>query len=89
MSDATIIALLGAAGSLIAVITPVLKLNTSIVKLNTTLEHVLKEDKTRDNRLNKHSEEIDELRERQCENEKTLGKHDLRIGNLEKEREGE
>lgn len=63
---------------------PIEDLNVNIVRLNTNFEHMLESDKIRDNRINKHGEEIDEIIEKQRENEKQLAKHDWRIGNLEK-----
>lgn len=87
MSDTNLIAFLGALVSMIAVITPVLRLNGSIVKLNTTLEHVLANDHIRDKRLETHGKEIDRIVERQRENEKALSNIDLRVKVLEKEEE--
>lgn len=67
-----------ACGSLIGVITPIIKLNSSIVKLNTTLECILKDDKNRDERISFHGKEIDNLN-------RVADKHELRISNLESE----
>ena len=50
-----------ACGSLVAVVTPIIKLNSSIVKLNTTLDCILKDDKNRDERITNHGKEIDNL----------------------------
>lgn len=63
---------------------PIEDLNASIVRLNINFEHMLENDKIRDGRITKHGEEIDHILEQQRENEKTLVKHDLRIGSLEK-----
>ena len=67
-----------ACGSLIAIITPIVKLNSSIVKLNTTLDHIIKEDKTRDERISNHGKEIDNLN-------RTVDRHEVRINTLESE----
>lgn len=45
-----------------AFITPVLKLEKAIEKLLLTLEHMKENDALRDKRLNKHGEEIDNLK---------------------------
>ncbi len=63
---------------------PIEDLNESIVRLNTNFENMLANDKIRDTRITKHGEEIDEIIEKQRDNEKQLLKHELRIGNLEK-----
>lgn len=65
-----------AAASLIAVMTPIIKLNGSIVKLNTTLDCILKEDKARDEQIKANEQKIELLNR--------LGdKHEIRISNLE------
>ena len=48
--------------TLCAVVAPILRLNTSIVKLETTLSHVNENLKTQTNRINEHGREIDELK---------------------------
>lgn len=63
---------------------PIEKLNISITKLNENFKHILYNDEVRDSRLNKHSDEIDKIVERQRSNEKTLANHELRLHNLEK-----
>lgn len=63
---------------------PIEDLNESIVRLNTNFENMLANDKIRDDRITKHGEEIDEIIEKQRDNEKQLDRHELRIGNLEK-----
>lgn len=63
---------------------PIEDLNVNIVRLNTNFENMLANDKIRDDRITKHGEEIDEINEKQRDNEKQLLKHELRIGNLEK-----
>ncbi|SFE92413.1 hypothetical protein [Peptostreptococcus sp. D1] len=61
---------------IVALVTPLLKLNGSIIRLNERLETVLNHNNTQDLRLNKHSEQIDDLTLR-SEN------HNARIMNLE------
>lgn len=51
-------------GALIGVITPIIKLNTSIVKLTTVMEHLVEDDKKQDKRLNSHSRQLDNHEER-------------------------
>lgn len=63
---------------------PLEELNISITRLNTNFENMLQNDKIRDNRINKHGEEIDEVIEKQRINEKLLDNHELRIGHIEK-----
>lgn len=84
MDDSTIIGIIGFITSIIAVVTPILKLNSNITKLNINFENMLANDKVRDERITKHGEEIDEMRERQRNNEKILEIHNFRIGTLEK-----
>ena len=43
------------------------------------------QDGIRDKRLEKHGQQIDEIKDRQKENEKKLIEHDLRITQLEEE----
>lgn len=73
--------LLGVAVSLIAVITPIIKLNTNISKLNATLqlfqEYTEQKQGELEKRVTKHGDQIDNL-------EKTVAKHDIRIENIEK-----
>lgn len=81
-------------GALIAFIAPIVKLNNNITRLTTTLEHILKDIKTQDNRINIHGKEIDELKEehikdinslklRQTRNENILDIHNYRITQVE------
>lgn len=61
---------------LVAFITPLLKLNASIVQLNATIESLNKDVGTQEKRINKHSEEIDVLKI-------NVAKHDTRLTSLE------
>ena len=82
LSDQMIIAAIGVLGGLVALITPIIKLNSNITRLTTVverLEALVKEKTDRlDIRVTKHGEEIDELRLKQTE-------HDTRLRQLEKE----
>ncbi|MCR0403714.1 hypothetical protein MKC49_04335 [[Clostridium] innocuum] len=75
-------------GALAVVIAPIMKLNASIVKLNANFENMLEHDKIRDNRINKHGQEIDELGERLHDAEHELSNHETRIKSLETTRNG-
>lgn len=63
---------------------PIEDLNANIVRLNANFENMIESDKIRDTRIGKHGQEIDEIIEKQRENEKQLVKHEYRIGTLEK-----
>lgn len=63
---------------------PINDLNLTITELNVHFKHMLENDVVRDKRLDKHGQEIDKIVEKQRENEKTLGNHELRITTLEK-----
>lgn len=64
---------------------PIEDLNLNIIKLNTNFENMMMQDGIRDKRLEKHGQQIDEIKDRQKENEKKLIEHDLRITQLEEE----
>ena len=85
MNDTSIIAVVGFMVSMIAVITPIVKLNTTIAKLTAMLDHILQNDAVRDRRLNAHRDEIAELRRQQGDQKETLVEHDVRLKTLEKE----
>ena len=61
---------------LVAFISPILKLNSNIVKLNATIEGQTKDIVTQENRINGHSKEIDVLKI-------DVARHDTRLDNLE------
>lgn len=63
---------------------PLEELNINITKLNSNFEYMLKIDEVRDKRINKHGKEIDEIVERQRDNEKKLDNHEYRLTTLEK-----
>lgn len=66
---------------------PINDLNLTITELNVHFKHMLENDVVRDKRLDKHGQEIDKIVEKQRENEKTLGNHELRITTIEKREE--
>ena len=79
--DNYIIALVGFLGGLIALITPIIRLNSNITRLTTVterLEQLVKEKTDKlDARVTKHGEEIDQLFLKQTE-------HETRLQHLEK-----
>ena len=83
LSDATITALVGFIGAAIAIVAPVIRLNTNITRLNSNFEHMMENDKIRDTRIEKHGREIDGIKEQQKRNEKLLDRHELRLSFLE------
>lgn len=80
MTDTQIIMILGFAVTLISVMTPIIKLNTSITKLNATMENMEKQT-TRDHtiltsRVTEHGKEIDRLENRLTRVETLIGVDD-------------
>ncbi len=82
MTDNMIIAAIGLLTGLVALITPIIKLNSNITRLTVAvekLEQLVKEKTDKlDQRVTQHGKEIDEIRLKQTE-------HDTRIKQLEKE----
>lgn len=78
-----LVALLGFIVSMIAIVTPIIKLNVNISRLNTTIamfqEDTEEKNKTLDKRVTEHGKQIDEL-------EKKSVNHEVRILGLEKEK---
>ena len=64
-------------GLMVSIITPMLKLNTSIVKLNDTIERLFCDNARQDQRLDKHGKEIDEIKG-------TVARHDTELIHLKK-----
>lgn len=62
---------------------PLEDLNINITKLNVNFEHMMENDDIRDARLKKHGEEIDNIKERQRNNERVLDRHESRLDILE------
>lgn len=81
MSDTMIVVLLGAIASLVAILTPIIKLTSSITEIKAILTRFEREYKDNhaklEHRVDLHGEEIDELKD-------ITTKHEVRIGNLEK-----
>lgn len=81
MTDAIMIEAIGLVVALIAVVSPIVKLNVNIARLNATLQSMEANFKEKheqhDLRITRHGEQIDEL-------EKTVVNHDTRINALEK-----
>lgn len=81
MSDTMIVVLLGAIASLVAILTPIIKLTSSITEIKAILTRFEREYKDNhaklEHRVDLHGEEIDELKD-------LTTKHEVRIGNLEK-----
>lgn len=81
MPDGLIVAAVALIAGLIAIIKPIIDLNTNIAKLTTAvtaLEDLVKEKTEQlDKRITKHGEEIDNIKVKQAE-------HETRITHLEK-----
>lgn len=81
MSDTMIVVLLGAIASLVAILTPIIKVTSSITEIKAILTRFEREYKDNhaklEHRVDLHGEEIDELKD-------LTTKHEVRIGNLEK-----
>lgn len=86
MNDTNIMLIIGFVASMIAIITPIIKLNANITTLNTTLkmfqDNTEREHATLDKRISKHGDQIDEL-------EKTTAGHEIRISAVEKTQKGD
>lgn len=83
MSWEIFIALVGFIVSMIAIVTPIVKLNVNISRLNTTIEMFQEDTEEKHDALNKrvteHGKQIDEL-------EKVSVNHEVRIKAIEKEK---
>ena len=79
--DNYIIALVGFLGGLVALMTPIIRLNSNITRLTTAVENLEKMVKEKtdklDERVTRHGKEIDDLKNKQTE-------HEERIKHLEK-----
>lgn len=62
---------------------PIQELNISITRLNDHIDHMVVMDENRDKRIEKHGQQIDDLKKTQEQNEKLLDRHELRITRLE------
>lgn len=71
MSDAeAVYAIIIGSGTLIGVMTPIIKLNNSITKLTTTLEYMRDDNLRQDDRLDNHSQKLDDHEKRLTKLEK-------------------
>lgn len=77
MTNGTIMAALGFIGALLVVLKPILNLNTNITELKVSIDAFKETVSKLDDRITKHGEEIDRMKE-------TLVNHEARISNLEK-----
>lgn len=68
-----------ALGAVIAVVTPMLKLNSSIVELTVEMRNMRERDEYRDKRIDKHGKEIDALHDKVNEQAHELSSHETRI----------
>ena len=71
MTDAILIGLLSLAGTLIGVITPIIKLNSNITTLNCNLEAL-------SNTIRRDEDELDKVK-------KSISQHDREIGDVKKD----
>lgn len=81
MSDTIIMAIIGFLGGLVALITPIIRLNSNITRLTAAVENLesIVQEKTGklDERVTSHGKEIDQIKLTQTE-------HETRIRHLEK-----
>lgn len=81
--DDTIIELVGFVVAAIAIITPVMKLNSSLVRLNANFENMMKNDEARDRIINRNIEKIETNSKNIATLNHVVDNHELRIGKLE------
>ena len=77
MTDGIIVAVFSFVGAMIVVLKPILNLNTSITELKVSIDAFKETVSKLDDRITKHGEEIDRMKE-------TLVNHEARISNLER-----
>lgn len=82
-----ILALVTLIGLLTAIITPILKLNSSIIRLNSSIEMLFKYKEEMDGDIKLNKDGIDSLKERVSENEHRITNHETRLLSIEKNRE--
>ncbi len=70
-------------GALIVFMTPIIKLNSSIIRLAETIKNLEQKGIDREARITKHEEEIDTLKERMYKKEHELYNHEVRIQAME------
>lgn len=84
MDNTSMAMLLSFVVALIGIITPIMKLNSTITQLNSNFDNMMENDKIRDKRIEENEKEIDRVIDKQRTTEKILDLHELRIVNLEK-----
>lgn len=68
-----LVILFGLAGTIVAiVIKPIINLNRNMVQLDSSIQNLNKTANTMENRLNKHSQEIDAIKEEQSNQDKRI-----------------
>lgn len=65
--------------SIIAIVKPILKLNSSIVELTVEMRNMRERDENRDKRIDKHGKEIDVLHDKVNDQAHELSNHETRI----------
>lgn len=80
MTDTMIIEAVGFLVALIAIVAPIVRLNSNIAKLTAMLENMSDDITKHDGRITRHGEQIDELNTE-------VAKHDVRISVLEERRQ--
>lgn len=78
MTDTMIVEAVGFVVAMIAVVAPIVRLNTNIARLNATLEDMTDDITSHDKRITRHGEQIDSLNV-------TVAEHGARIKVLEEE----
>lgn len=68
-------------GTLISVLTPLFKINANITKMRDSIDHMLENDRIRDERIRTHGKELDAV-------VRKVDQHEVRITNLERRIEG-
>lgn len=82
--------LLLAIGSLMSILIPIFKISSNITSMKNSIDHMMENDKRRDERINNHGREIDEVVRQVDKNGVTianmqtqLDRHEDRINKLE------
>lgn len=78
MDNTTLVGtLLIAIGTLATILTPILKISSKLTHMSDSIDHMLENDKVRDERIRTHGQELDDIR-------KQVAEHEVRITNLER-----
>lgn len=78
MDNATLVGtVIIAIGTLASILTPILKISSNITHMKASIDHMVENDKIRDERLRNHGRELDEI-------VKQVERHEIRITNLER-----